>query len=567
MPYRNETMKNQKKYICLNGPEVFVRINELIKLGWEIYSQPVVGDNKSFFCILSTEDIKDELVKVACINQMKGEPYENAPSINFLIGKFLVTIGHWNYVRSWAVQNGYDLPFGRVAKDGYRFDDPEIHFLPVSWVSFFDACKWCNAKSEMEKLEPVFSVEGNTFRKGKPELTKLDKDELKSGYRLPSGKEWLWASKGGIFQSATKYSGGDNFHDVGLEAPFFGDRQEPHGVGEKLPNDLEIYDMSGLAWEWCWEFKNDSAMVKGGWRLMNRFDKPSQDFSMFEVKKITFESPESREAGQGFRIVKKVSAADNQASSSSGNPKENPISPNLTGIGSISLVATHWDKFSSIPHKTAGPIGVAPAKWVKDHALKGVPSSPALPTHQLNRTDVRTICRDMHKDVLFGYVCAMAWGSQGRGRGGDANLKNAWTYLSTSHNKKIFDDLRTKKYSRSQAYSLINGKIPGVGPAYFTKLLFFFSPQPDFYIMDQWTAKSINLITGKKVVIIEQSGAVSGRNTAMNYENYCLVVDEIATHLKLSGADVEEMLMSKGFVRKGSIPPEPWRRYVIGHYL
>jgi hypothetical protein len=51
-----------------------------------------------------------------------------------------------------------------------------------------------------------------------------------------------------------------------------------------------------------------------------------------------------------------------------------------------------------------------------------------------------------------------------------------------------------------------------------------------------------------------------------NQINYCLVVDEIAGNLKLSGDGVEEILISKGSVRKGSIPPEPWRKHVLDNY-
>lgn len=529
-------MKNQKKYICLEGAGVFVKIKELIKLGWEIYSQPVVREDKSFFCILSTEDIKDELVKVACIDRTKGEPYENAPSINFLIGKFLVTIGHWNYVRGFAIQEGYDIPFSRVSRhQEFSFDDPDLHFDPARQISFFDACKWCNAKSEMENLEPVYYIQENVFRSGEPDLEQLICDYKKTGYRLPTAKEFLWVEKGGIFQ----------FSRVA-------------NAGEKTTHPLEINSI-GDFWQWC--VHNDK-----------------QALVMCGSEESMFMSPHDRDSLRGFgmRIVKSLNNIDTKSSSSSGNPKENPTSPNLTGVGSISLVSTHWHKFSSIPHKKAGPIGVAPAKWVKDNALAGVPSSAALPTRELDRAGVRAICRDMSKDVLFGYVCAMAWGSQGQGVGGVVNLEKAWEYLSTSPNKKILDDLRDNQYSRAQAYSLLKGKIPGVGPAYFTKLLFFFSPQPNLYIMDQWTAKSINLLTGKNIVIIDpilnkrtgkQTDAVSGRNKGANYEKYCEAIDEIAKHLKMAGDDVEEMLMSKGTVLKGSIPPEPWRQYVIEHYL
>ena len=412
MPYRNETMK--KKYICLDGSGVFAQIKELIKLGWEIYSQPLVRENKSFFCILSTEDIKDELVKVACIDRTKGEPYENAPSINFLIGKFLVTIGHWNYVRGFAIQEGYDIPFSRVSfHQEFSFDDPHLHFDPASQISFFDACKWCNAKSEMENLEPVYYVKESVFRNGEPDLEQLICDNKKTGYRLPTEKEFLWVAKGGIFQFSLMSN-----------------------AGKKTTHPLEI-DSIGHFWQWC-DHNSKKVRVMCG----------SEESDLM--------SPADRDnlRGFGMRIVKSLNNIDTKFSSSSGNTKEPPPSLNLTGFGSISLVATQWDKFSSIPHKTAGPIGVEPAKWVKDHVLMGVPSSTALPTHVLGRADVRVICRDTSKDVLFGYVCAMAWGSQGRGKGGAANLKDAWAYLSKSPNKQILDDLRNNHYSRTQAYSL-----------------------------------------------------------------------------------------------------------------
>lgn len=62
--------------------------------------------------------------------------------------------------------------------------------------------------------------------------------------------------------------------------------------------------------------------------------------------------------------------------------------------------------------------------------------------------------------------------------------------------------LRTGGLSRCEAYRLFlgTGAIPGIGPAFFTKLIYFFSPTPDFYILDQWTAKSVNLLTGNWVV-------------------------------------------------------------------
>lgn len=222
---------------------------------------------------------------------------------------------------------------------------------------------------------------------------------------------------------------------------------------------------------------------------------------------------------------------------------------------SIPFINPHWAVFAGIPHKPAGKIGFIPAAWAKTHAITLTPSS-ALPTHQLNRFDVRKICRNTSNPVLFGYICAMAWGSQGAGLGGGKHVRLAWKHASKI--EKILLAIRSGGLTRCQAYNLFlgTGAIPGLGPAYFTKLLYFFSPQPNFYIMDQWTAKSINLITGRNVIKLSGDN-VSTNNTCGNYEAYCQEVDAIAGHLSQSGENTEEMLMSKGGKR-----PWPWRCHV-----
>jgi hypothetical protein len=95
-----------------------------------------------------------------------------------------------------------------------------------------------------------------------------------------------------------------------------------------------------------------------------------------------------------------------------------------------------------------------------------------------------------------------------------------------------------------------------LGPAFVTKLLYFFSPTLDHYIMDQWTAKSVNLLTGKELV--RMSGDyVSAANTEANYLTFCQAVDQIGTLLKCSGDEAEQRIYSMG----GKYP-WPWRKYV-----
>ena len=100
----------------------------------------------------------------------------------------------------------------------------------------------------------------------------------------------------------------------------------------------------------------------------------------------------------------------------------------------------------------------------------------------------------------------------------------------------------------------------GLGPSYFTKLLFFFSSDDNFWIMDQWTGKSINLLTGKKVVRFTGSSP-SDQNKGGNYQAYCEEVDALATQLNTNGNEIEQRLMSKGKPN-----PWPWRSHVVANY-
>lgn len=179
--------------------------------------------------------------------------------------------------------------------------------------------------------------------------------------------------------------------------------------------------------------------------------------------------------------------------------------------------------------------------------------------HSLTREAVRAICTDPGQDVLFGYVCAMAWGGQGIGAT-VGNARAAW-----GCRKSLADHLhviRKGSLTRRSAYELFcgAGAIRGLGPAYFTKLLYFFSPTDDFYIMDQWTGKSIDLITGRSVVRISGE-TVSSLNKSGNYQAYCEEIDFLARQLGCAGAEIEERLFSRGG-RK----PWPWREHVRHHW-
>jgi len=233
------------------------------------------------------------------------------------------------------------------------------------------------------------------------------------------------------------------------------------------------------------------------------------------------------------------------------------------------LIENRWLEFKARTHcqTLQGPVGRAPRLWLDSICpdLAALPEMADLPHTKQIRAQVRAICRDHRLPVLVGYVHAMAWGGQGAGPG----IGHARAALD--HREKLMaalEALRKGGMTPVERYDLfaVDSRVPGLGPSFFTKLLYFFSPDSRCYIMDQWTAKSVNFLFGREVIRLV-SGTPAATNTGKDYAAFCDLIDQLAARDRLerkcecSGDRMEEKLFCRGGRRPG-----PWRAYLKSHW-
>jgi hypothetical protein len=198
-----------------------------------------------------------------------------------------------------------------------------------------------------------------------------------------------------------------------------------------------------------------------------------------------------------------------------------------------------------------------------------------LPLGLISRSQVFDLCAA--KSVPIATLCAaiFAWGGM--------HLENRNRLIKDLSWLDVAQDIRDGNLSRKSAFDAFRvlrrrKKLSGLGPAFFTKLIYFLSPRasapPYAYIMDQWASRTVNLLVGCNVVLLdvidvsrwEANGtsvkctttySVSDNNTGDHYENFCLQMDGLSLKCGTGPEQVDRAAMGEG--------DTSWRSYLEAH--
>ncbi len=204
-----------------------------------------------------------------------ARPVHTVTLSNYLIGKYEVTVQEYRKYTTAANKAFPVAPAG-----GWNDNNPIVN---VTWNEADAYCKW------------------------------LDSTSVKT-VRLPTEAEWEYAARGGVNTQNCVYSGSNIVGDVAWY--YLNSNNMTYPVGTKLPNELGIYDMSGNAWEWVYDWQgsysylpqiNPKGPTLGGTNKVFRggswFNYGLADNECRVDTRYTY-TPDRKVSDGGFRIVK-----------------------------------------------------------------------------------------------------------------------------------------------------------------------------------------------------------------------------------------------------------------------
>ncbi len=197
---------------------------------------------------------------------VQQDPNVSISTSEYYIHQTEITQFKWDNVRNWALKNGYtDMPAITT--------NSENHPVAGAGISLQTTAQWCNASSEKEGLDPVYTKNGTVMRTLSAGYDAINWNA--NGYRLPTEAEWEKAARGGVVNKRYPWGSDNISHN---EANYFGSIFVGFGdmsnglhpkyngyspVGEFAPNAFGLYDMAGNAAELCYSLGNYSYLSSG----------------------------------------------------------------------------------------------------------------------------------------------------------------------------------------------------------------------------------------------------------------------------------------------------------------
>ena len=257
--------------VSLTQPN-WMSATDIVTATYGSYTAVSVGNSPSarFFRLALVPPTSDGMALVPAGSFTMGDTWDgesDAAPTNVYVSAFymdtnLVSYSQWQTVYTYATSHGYSfnhLGAGKAANH------------PVQSVDWFDAVKWCNARSQQGGLTPVYYTDADLtqiYTNG--EVTPFA-NWTASGYRLPTEAEWEKAARGGlsgqrfpwgntISESQANYKGDTNdySYDLGPNGynAIFATGALPYTspVGYFAGNGYGLYDMAGNLEEWCWDW-------------------------------------------------------------------------------------------------------------------------------------------------------------------------------------------------------------------------------------------------------------------------------------------------------------------------